>query len=724
MLLACPELRFTTGAPGGQCGRINDATNGGGTDLVPFGGTGAVLQCGTLYIGGGGSVQPPSPTPDGATSVFNVSDCADETAMALAASTSIETGHRATCTAPGCYFGPPLPIPNPGAPGVSTCVINSIAAAPMVGGTLDATTGESTITLPLVATVYVTGDIDTTRPGIQPCPQCITGRCTTGPNAGGTCTTPTSLGTTHDCPAPGSSLAPFGVDLTPLGTGRVSSSHATGAFCGATQKTAGAFGKGTARYIEENGMPAGDGTDGALHAAIQSSVFCIPASGNPLVDTVANLPGPGAITLAGQAQLIYPAEPPPCEGDSTRTIFTGGPFSRACRSLDDNRSSCERAWALAEGDVPVSCFYDASSDCLGCAPNNEERGNCTNTCRPSATSTTTTSSPTTSTTTLPPPCPELRLTTGAPGGQCGRINDRTDGAGADLVPFGGTGAVLQCGTLYIGGGGSVQPPSPTPDGAIYVFKVSDCTDETAMVLAPSTSAETGNRATCTASGCFFGPPLPIPNPGAPGVSTCVINSIAAAPVVGGRLDATTGESTITLPLVSTVYVTGDIDTTRPGIQPCPQCIAGRCTTGPNAGGTCTTPTSLGTTHDCPAPGTSLAPFGVDLSPLGTGRVTSSHATGVFCGPTQKAAGAFGKGTARYIEENGMPAGDGTDGALHAAVQASVFCIPASGNPLVDTVANLPGPGAVTLAGQVQLVGAGSPSGAFVDAGASLLGDVP
>jgi hypothetical protein len=318
-------------------------------------------------------------------------------------------------------------------------------------------------------------------------------------------------------------------------------------------------------------------------------------------------------------------------------------------------------------------------------------------------------------------CPAFEFTTGAAGGPCGRINDRVDGTGANLMPFGGTGPVLECGTLYIGGGGSVQPPSPTPDGALSVFDVSECDDPMAMVLVASTSAETGNRATCTSPGCYFGPPLPIPNPGAPGVSTCVINAIAATPPAGGVLDATTGASSVALPLISTVYVTGDIDTTRPGIQPCPQCIAGRCTTGPNAGGTCTTPTSLRTTHDCPAPGEPLAPFGVDLTPLGTDTVTSNDAAGLFCGATQKAAGAFGKTTARYMEERGMPSGNLTDGAPHEGVLSSVFCIPASGNPLVDTVANLPGPGAITLAGDAQLVpGPSSPDDAFLELSAGLL----
>jgi hypothetical protein len=352
-------------------------------------------------------------------------------------------------------------------------------------------------------------------------------------------------------------------------------------------------------------------------------------------------------------------------------------------------------------------------------------------------------------------CPTFEFTTDVPGGQCGRINDRTDGTGKDLDPFpstcasfsanrgrdctgdnqcdndapcmageadcagacGGEAAnqVLECGSLYIGGGRSVQPPSPTPDGALSVFDVSNCDNVRAMVLVAATSADTGDRATCTSPGCFFGPPLPIPNRGAPAVSTCVYNSIAATPAAGGLLDATTGVSSVALPLLSTVYVTGDLDTVRTGVQPCPQCIAGRCTTGANMGGNCTTPTSLATSHDCPPPGQPLSPFGVDLSPLGTRAVSSDDAAGVFCAEMQATPGAFGRGTARYIEVVGRPSGNLTDGGPHAGVLSSVFCIPSSGDVTVDTIANLPGPGAVTLTGDAQLVP--SPDGAFLEVSA-------
>ncbi len=305
--LTCPILRFQTVLPGGNCGRINDNVAGTGTDLTPYGGGAAQLDCGTLYIGGGASVQPPSPTPDGETSLYAISSCSNPTAMVLAATTSTDTGSTLDCTAPGCLFGPPLPIPNAGSPGVSTCLVNAIAAAPPVGGTLDAVAGSVIITLPLTVSVYVTGDLDGPGVPVQPCPKCVAGTCDFGPNAGGTCTTPTSLGSSHDCPPPGTALPPFLVDLSPLNSNPYYLAAAGGAFCPG-QTTPGCFGSGAGvcEYIEANGSAAGDLTGGGALPQTLASVYCIPATGAPLVNAVANLPGPGAVTLKGTSELILP----------------------------------------------------------------------------------------------------------------------------------------------------------------------------------------------------------------------------------------------------------------------------------------------------------------------------------------------------------------------------------------------------------------------------------
>jgi len=307
-------------------------------------------------------------------------------------------------------------------------------------------------------------------------------------------------------------------------------------------------------------------------------------------------------------------------------------------------------------------------------------------------------------------CPQLRFTTTVPKGQaCGRINDDAAGEGAALTPYGGTGPFLECGTLYLGGGLSFQPPIPFPGGATVVFNT-DCSEAPFLRLLPATSRETRGVDNCTAAGCFFGPPLPILNNLLPEASLCVVSSIAGAPAVGGNLDATTGTSTVTLPLRVQVRVTGDLQP-DPGIQPCPTCTGGTCDSGANSGEPCTSTTSLLTSHDCLPSENTLAPFLVDLSPLTTGSAIKrvAEGDGFFCRPQTctlnvdcGAPGAFGDSRVNFIETVGAPAGDLTGGALRNAIQSSVFCVPKSGSFAVDFVRSLPGPGAATFTGRYAL----------------------
>jgi hypothetical protein len=72
------------------------------------------------------------------------------------------------------------------------------------------------------------------------------------------------------------------------------------------QRSAGAFGPagGGAHTITETGAPAGNLTDGAAHASTLASIFCIQPTFNATVDAAGDLPGPGAVTLSGTAQLL------------------------------------------------------------------------------------------------------------------------------------------------------------------------------------------------------------------------------------------------------------------------------------------------------------------------------------------------------------------------------------------------------------------------------------
>jgi hypothetical protein len=312
---------------------------------------------------------------------------------------------------------------------------------------------------------------------------------------------------------------------------------------------------------------------------------------------------------------------------------------------------------------------------------------------------------------------DFALTTG--GGTCGTAKDGTNTTVKSLT----------CGGLNIGGGASIIPEGPTPDGSQSRFAIS-CSGAACNISAGTVvpGANTGTP-DCTNTGCNFGTPLPIPNPIAGGALTvCVLNTWSAPAT--GTLDLSTGTSSTNVPLTSDNYITGNL------AQPCPRCSAtgtpaspgtGTCDRGPNTGGPCTTTSSTGLTRDCPTGGVAagkpctvgggacvdgshVGPISVNLSPLTTASSTSTHADGLFCpgqGPAAgpgHLAGCFGQTTCQSITENGAPAGVITPGSPSSATLASVFCIAGTGNGLVDASADLPGPGAVSLPGQFLVSG--------------------
>jgi hypothetical protein len=203
--------------------------------------------------------------------------------------------------------------------------------------------------------------------------------------------------------------------------------------------------------------------------------------------------------------------------------------------------------------------------------------------------------------------------------------------------------------------------------------------------------------------CYFGPPLPIVNPQNSQLSTCVQNVFQVDG--GGFADPTSGELNLTVPLSSRVYLTG---TTFGAAQPCPACVAGTCDGGPSQGMPCTGVGAPGSTHDClPFGYQYLAPLAVTLSPLSTGGGTlpadgSISPNGLFC-PGQVTPGAFSETEVRKIVATGSPAAGGISTTPEAATISSAFCIPKTGNILIDGSANLPGPGQTSLAGEAVLL---------------------
>jgi hypothetical protein len=255
--------------------------------------------------------------------------------------------------------------------------------------------------------------------------------------------------------------------------------------------------------------------------------------------------------------------------------------------------------------------------------------------------------------------------------------------------------------------------------------------------------------TCTGQqlGCLFGPPLPVPNANIPATSNCIINRIVTSATGTGSCD---GDTALNFDLSSDLYLAGDALTDVAGVQPCPLCVSSLCVGGPNDGDACTpgsSGASLGdaypTSHDCPpAPGQFIGSLPIAFA-LTSGTKTSTATdtdgagaqTKVFCGfcrsavppspfrnpPTpctsnadctnapftacqQRFDGAFGNGLATTITATGMvPTESLLDGLPHDSSLVSIFCIPPSYNGIVDGAADLPGPGAVALIGQTQLL---------------------
>jgi len=100
----------------------------------------------------------------------------------------------------------------------------------------------------------------------------------------------------------------------------------------------------------------------------------------------------------------------------------------------------------------------------------------------------------------------------------------------------------------------VPLPASIPDRGTSLTRVSRCGGNV-MELDALDAADTGSDLDCTDAGCLFGGPLPIVNPLAPVLSTCVVNRVAGPAHGFARCD--TGDASLDLPLGSDIYLTGD-----------------------------------------------------------------------------------------------------------------------------------------------------------------------
>lgn len=654
---------FTTTAAGSVCGHTYSDV--AGTTVLKS------LTCGGLNLGAGGGTVPEGPTPDGATNRF-LADCSGGSCTLTGIGA---VGPTFDCTTTGCAFGPPLPISNAG---LSTCVVNRFSGAG--SGTVDTTTGAASLGVPLSSTAVLTG-----QPA-QPCPICrvgspsgpacagtpdspCSGVCEGSPNQGSACVSTNSSGLSRDCPQPleggtdnrcyrgsnngaacsSGSQCPGGtcatlvgvipVDLTPLSTGTSEKSDAGGLFCPG-QTAAGCF-------------------------TNPGSTTCrlIRESGQPA----------GPLTLGVPASTVLA---------STFCVpKTSSPLINGAVSLPGPGAT----------SLPGKVLLFQSSTTL---PPSSTTTTTTGPTTTSTSTTTTTVTTTSTTTTTPPPgTVVLDFTTAAGSGACGSMKD---GGGATLRN-------LACGSLNLGGGGSSVPEGPIPDGATSRFLVTGCTGSNCTLAA---AAGGGAGIDCTTAGCPFGPPLPIQNAG---LSTCVVNSFATG--ASGTVDTGTGAMTASVPLATHVYITGN------ATQPCPRCSAaggpgtpasGTCDRGARAGQTCSSTNSVGLSADCVPGGadgsSDLGNISVNLTPLVTGVASDADPAGLFCAgqTTGGNEGCFGSTACRSFSQTGMPAGPLSPGVVQPVALASAFCLPATGNVLIDGAASLPGPGAASLAGTLVL----------------------
>ena len=424
--------------------------------------------------------------------------------------------------------------------------------------------------------------------------------------------------------------------------------------------------------------------------------------------------------------------PNPCPPSTTTTTMIVGTTTTTAPVTTTTTSP---ATTSTTGVATTSTTGPATTSTTGAQTTTTTRATTTSTAPPTSTTTVVTTSSTTSTT--GPTFSMLSFTTTAGTASCGSAGFSTPPASPTSGELDSDTAcsasinALGLGCLYFGGGAAtVVAGGRIPDGATSFLDITGAT-----TLGPSAGTSPKNCTqgagpgrhcvnnnslpSCTADGdcggapgscaldanCFFGPPLPIVSPPPfAALTTCVENVVQTNAT--GTFNGTTGDSSVSLPLSSRVYISGN------SASPCPKCVSGSCdptwktnigTTSPDSGHACTPTGSQLTTIDCrPSLPGFQAPLPVDLTPLTTGTVAKTAADGLFC-PGQNNAGAFGVAATQCIQETGMPAGSLADGQPHNSNLAAVFCIPATGNGAVDGVADLPGPGAIGLNGSAQLI---------------------
>ena len=233
----------------------------------------------------------------------------------------------------------------------------------MVSGSLNCSSGDASVSVPLGWDVHLTGDT-LGNPGIQPCPLCLAGACAGGPNDSLACLPATSLltnsyPTSHDCPP----FASLSVGTLPiafaLSSGTVTwrgtvATNDTGSTASVQTRVFSGYCRDAddtntfespSHHCWENGMavnaacsgtyesceqringafgPIGGGVTTIMAIGSSSSLvpgpaaatlvtlFSIAPTFNATVDASHDLPGPGAVAIPGMLETCAAANPCP-----------------------------------------------------------------------------------------------------------------------------------------------------------------------------------------------------------------------------------------------------------------------------------------------------------------------------------------------------------------------------------------------------------------------------
>ncbi len=238
-------------------------------------------------------------------------------------------------------------------------------------------------------------------------------------------------------------------------------------------------------------------------------------------------------------------------------------------------------------------------------------------------------------------------------------------------------------------GGAGSGPTDCTQGALetkHCVNDNSGTDGTGTCVGDSDCGNVSGSCAMDAR-CFFGPPIPVTNP----IPLCVVSAFQSD--LCGSLDLTTNSASFATALSSRLY------TQTSAAAPCPMCDGGVCVGGLNDGATCVANPTTGTSASCLPAGTNfLATLPVVIPLLTTGTSALADPSGLLC-PGQATAGAFGVANAASVSESGTPMSPGL--TLNVTLGAS-FCVSPTGFSLLDRLAGLPGPGALSAKGSVDL----------------------